>query len=237
MSSIEATGNPAAGIAHALAAIAARQHIVMVNVEADALAGPLLATGARGGRRLFHGLWRSAGADRRNGRLGALPRFRVVAAGKGTKYLPAYHGVTRNGVWEHYGLTAARGEAGGMNSRCSTRSSTAPNRRSKWPRSPMPANSTSARTALVSRRAAPTNCQRAAAAQAGRRDRTSGMVEVVSSLKRDGRRWRATCAGASMSCSRRRTEYAAEMFQPIRIADRCDGPLCGDVQALPSDRP
>src|SRR5947209_6584151 len=38
---IEATGNPAAGIAHALAAIAARKSIVMVNVEADVLAGPL----------------------------------------------------------------------------------------------------------------------------------------------------------------------------------------------------
>ena len=36
---IEATGNPAAGIAHALAAIEAQKPIVMVNVEADALAG------------------------------------------------------------------------------------------------------------------------------------------------------------------------------------------------------
>src|SRR5579859_1562905 len=40
---IEATGSPAAGIAHARAAIAAGKHIVMVNVEADVLAGPLLA--------------------------------------------------------------------------------------------------------------------------------------------------------------------------------------------------
>ena len=40
---VEATGNPAAGIAHARAAIAAGKHIVMVNVEADVLAGPLLA--------------------------------------------------------------------------------------------------------------------------------------------------------------------------------------------------
>src|SRR6516165_11229292 len=31
---IEATGHPAAGVAHALAAIEARKHIVMVNVEA-----------------------------------------------------------------------------------------------------------------------------------------------------------------------------------------------------------
>jgi Predicted homoserine dehydrogenase len=36
---VEATGNPAAGISHARAAIAAGKHIVMVNVEADVLAG------------------------------------------------------------------------------------------------------------------------------------------------------------------------------------------------------
>src|SRR5438309_9460224 len=44
---VEATGIPSAGIAHARAAIAAGKHIVMVNVEADVLAGPLLAEEAR----------------------------------------------------------------------------------------------------------------------------------------------------------------------------------------------
>ena len=44
---VEATGNPAVGIRHARAAIAAGKHIVMVNVEADVLAGPLLAEEAR----------------------------------------------------------------------------------------------------------------------------------------------------------------------------------------------
>ena len=39
---VEATGVPAAGIRHALGAIAHGKHIVMVNVEADALAGPCL---------------------------------------------------------------------------------------------------------------------------------------------------------------------------------------------------
>src|SRR6478735_8323129 len=38
---IEATGHPEAGIRHALSAIEAGKHIVMVNVEADVLAGPL----------------------------------------------------------------------------------------------------------------------------------------------------------------------------------------------------
>src|SRR3984885_5521884 len=40
---IEATGDPSAGIAHALEAIEAHKHIVMVNVEADALAGGFVA--------------------------------------------------------------------------------------------------------------------------------------------------------------------------------------------------
>jgi predicted homoserine dehydrogenase-like protein len=40
---VEATGNPAAGIRHALMCCTHRRHIVMVNVEADVLAGPLLA--------------------------------------------------------------------------------------------------------------------------------------------------------------------------------------------------
>src|SRR6266478_4245513 len=44
---VEATGSPPAGIAHARAAIAAGKHIVMVNVEADVLAGPLLVEEAR----------------------------------------------------------------------------------------------------------------------------------------------------------------------------------------------
>ncbi|HRA24187.1 MAG TPA: Gfo/Idh/MocA family oxidoreductase, partial [Usitatibacteraceae bacterium] len=44
---IDATGSPAAGVRHVLACCAAGKHVVMVNVEADALAGPLLARKAR----------------------------------------------------------------------------------------------------------------------------------------------------------------------------------------------
>jgi predicted homoserine dehydrogenase-like protein len=40
---IDATGSPAAGIRHALLCCQHRKHIIMVNVEADVLAGPLLA--------------------------------------------------------------------------------------------------------------------------------------------------------------------------------------------------
>ena len=61
---VEATGSPQAGIAHARKAIAARKPVVMVSVEADVLAGPLLAKeAAAAGVRLLHGLRRSTGAD------------------------------------------------------------------------------------------------------------------------------------------------------------------------------
>jgi predicted homoserine dehydrogenase-like protein len=44
---VEATGDPAAGVAHALAAIEHGRHVVMVTVEGDVLAGPALARRAR----------------------------------------------------------------------------------------------------------------------------------------------------------------------------------------------
>jgi hypothetical protein len=41
--------------------------------------------------------------------------FEVVCAGKGTKYLPAYHASTPETVWTHYGCRRPRTAAGGMN--------------------------------------------------------------------------------------------------------------------------
>ncbi|MBN8994394.1 MAG: Gfo/Idh/MocA family oxidoreductase [Rhizobiales bacterium] len=113
---VEATGNPAAGIAHALAAIDARKPIVMVNVEADALAGPLLARRARERGVVYSMAYGDQPAliaemvdwARATG-------FHVTAAGKGTKYLPAYHQVTPDGVWAHYGLTPEEAKKAGMN--------------------------------------------------------------------------------------------------------------------------
>src|SRR5215469_15885651 len=113
---VEATGSPPAGIAHARAAIDAGKHIVMVNVEADALAGPLLAEAARAKGTVYSLAYGDQPAltcelvdwARACG-------FAVVAAGKGTKYLPAYHAVTPDDVWGHYGLTAEEARRGGMN--------------------------------------------------------------------------------------------------------------------------
>jgi len=113
---IDATGSPAAGIRHVLACCAQGKHIVMVNVEADALAGPLLARRAREAGIVYSLAYgdqpalicelvdwcRTAG-------------FEVVAAGKGTKYLPAYHESTPATVWPHYGFTPGQVAAGDFN--------------------------------------------------------------------------------------------------------------------------
>jgi predicted homoserine dehydrogenase-like protein len=113
---IEATGNPRAGISHARAAIAAGKHVVMVNVEADVLVGPALAAEAAAAGVVYSMAYgdqpalvsemvdwaRAAG-------------FHVTAAGKGTKYLPAYHSVTPDDVWGHYGLSPDEARRAGMN--------------------------------------------------------------------------------------------------------------------------
>ena len=114
---VEATGNPTIGAEHALAAIRAGKHVVMVNVEADVLVGPLIAKEARSAGVIYTMAYgdqpaltcelvdwaRSCG-------------FEVVAAGKGTKYLPGFHESTPATVWDHYGLAGERAAAAGMNS-------------------------------------------------------------------------------------------------------------------------
>jgi predicted homoserine dehydrogenase-like protein len=113
---VEATGNPAVGIKHARAAIRAGKHIVMVNVEADVLAGPLLAEEARRAGVVYslaYGDQPALTAEMVD--WARATGFHVVAAGKGTKYLPVYHDVTPAGVWGHYGLTAGEAQSAGMN--------------------------------------------------------------------------------------------------------------------------
>lgn len=113
---IEATGHPEAGIRHALAAIEAGRHIVMVNVEADVLAGALLADRARERGVVYsmaYGDQPALVAEMVDWARAA--GFTVAAAGKGTKYLPQYHQVTPDDVWSHYGLSPEQAKAGGMN--------------------------------------------------------------------------------------------------------------------------
>ena len=102
---VEATGDPRTGLRHALAAIAAGRHVVMVTVEADVIAGPLLAERAAAAGVVYSLAYgdqpaliceqvdwaRTAG-------------FRVTAAGKGTRYLPSFHQSTPDTVWNNFGI-------------------------------------------------------------------------------------------------------------------------------------
>ena len=103
---IEATGHPIAGVRHALSAIDGGKHVVMVNVEADAMCGPLLAARAKA-RGLVYSMaygdqpaiicelvdWaRSCG-------------FELVSAGKGMNYEPRYRYSTPDTVWGFFGWT------------------------------------------------------------------------------------------------------------------------------------
>src|SRR6478736_5728024 len=98
---VEATGVPGAGIQHAISAISNGKHIVMVNVEADVVAGPLLARRAREAGVVYSLAWGDQPAlicehvdwARACG-------FKVVSAGKRTRYHPTYHRSTPDTVWE-----------------------------------------------------------------------------------------------------------------------------------------
>ena len=111
---IEATGHPIAGIRHAAAAIDGGKHVVMVNVEADVLCGPLLAARARA-RGLVYSMaygdqpalicelvdWARACG------------FEITAAGKGMNFEPRYRYSTPDTVWGFFGWseeTVAKGD-------------------------------------------------------------------------------------------------------------------------------
>ncbi len=115
---VEATGDPLAATRHALTCFARELPVVLVTVEADALCGPALALEAQRAGVVCSMAWGDQPAliwelvdwTRSCG-------FRVVAAGKGTKYLPVYHASTPETVWDYYGLSPQRARAGGMNPR------------------------------------------------------------------------------------------------------------------------
>lgn len=129
---VEATGIPGAGIANALKAIDNGKHIVMVNVEADVVAGPLLARRAKAAGVVYSLAWGDQPAlicehvdwARACG-------FKVIAAGKGTRYHPTYHQSTPDTLWESSINTCRSRIAARSIPRCSTVSSTAPSRGSR----------------------------------------------------------------------------------------------------------
>ncbi len=113
---LEITGNPIVGTRHAVAAIDSGKHVIMVNVEADCMVGPILSRRAERAGVVYSMAYGDQPAlicelvdwCRTVG-------FNVVAAGKGTKYLPEYNYSTPDTVWDHYGFTDEQVESGGLN--------------------------------------------------------------------------------------------------------------------------
>ena len=115
---IEATGLPSAGIEHARHSFKYGKHIIMVNVEADVLAGGLLTQEAKSAGVVYSMAYGDQPAltaeiidwARSIG-------FYVSSAGKGTKYLPEYHKSTPDTVWKYYGISDEDAQKAGMNSK------------------------------------------------------------------------------------------------------------------------
>ena len=113
---VEATGNPIVGVKHALRAIETEKHIIMVTVEADALAGPALAKRAEEAGVVYSMAYGDQPAlimelvdwARTSG-------FDVVCAGKGAKYLEHYHEMNPDNVWENWEFSKELTDSGQLN--------------------------------------------------------------------------------------------------------------------------
>lgn len=113
---IEATGHPIAGTRHALKAIEAGKHVVMVNVESDVMVGPLLAEKAR--RR---GVVYSMAYGDQPALICELVDwaracgFEITAAGKGMNFEPRYRYSTPDTVWGFFGWSEEEVAKGDFN--------------------------------------------------------------------------------------------------------------------------
>ena len=113
---IEATGHPIAGTRHALGAIESGKHVVMVNVEADVMIGPLLAERARAKGVVYSMAYGDQPAlicelvdwARATG-------FEIAAAGKGMNFEPRYRYSTPDTVWSFFGWTEEEVAKGDFN--------------------------------------------------------------------------------------------------------------------------
>ncbi|MER0236738.1 SAF domain-containing protein [Fulvimarina sp. MAC8] len=228
---IDATGSPAAGIRHALLAAEEGRHIVMVNVEADVLAGPYLVKKFDEAGLVYSMAYGDQPAlvcemidwARTCG-------FRIVAAGKGTKYLPEYAASTPDTVWTHYGLKPEEAKAGGMNPQMfnsfldGTKSALemaaisnaahllAPKDGLKFP----PAGTHDLANVLKP-------------VSAGGMLEEAGMVECVSSVERDGRhvfgdlRWGVYVTFEAMDEAGRGADYVRRCFKEYQVVTDTSG--------------
>jgi predicted homoserine dehydrogenase-like protein len=210
---IDATGAPAAGIRHALSAARNGKHIVMVNVEADVLAGPLLARrAAEAGTvsSMAYGDQPSLIAELVDWARTA--GFEVVCAGKGTKYLPAYHASTPETVWSHYGFSDQQVASGDFNARMFN--SFLDGTKSAIEMAAV-ANGTGLKPRPEGLRFPPVGCDDLAEALGPGSD---GTVEVISSLERDGSPVARDLRWGVYVVFRAPTDYARRCFAEYGVA-------------------
>lgn len=113
---IEATGHPIAGTRHALGAIEHNKHVIMVNVEADVMVGPILAEKARAKGLIYSMAYGDQPAlicelvdwARATG-------FEITSAGKGMNFEPRYRYSTPDTVWGLFGWTEEQVAADNLN--------------------------------------------------------------------------------------------------------------------------
>ncbi len=113
---VECTGSPVHAVDHILKAIEHGKHVVNVTVEADAFCGPLLARKAAEKGVIYSMAYGDQPAmicdlvdwARTCG-------FPVVAAGRGHKWLPHFAQSTPETVWGYYGLSHEHALRGGLN--------------------------------------------------------------------------------------------------------------------------
>jgi predicted homoserine dehydrogenase-like protein len=94
----------------------AGKHVIMVNVEADCLLGPVLSKKADTLGRVYamaYGDQPALIAEQID--WARAIGFEVVCAGKGTRYQPEYHYSTPETVWQHYGFTEKQVASGDYN--------------------------------------------------------------------------------------------------------------------------
>jgi predicted homoserine dehydrogenase-like protein len=215
---IDATGSPAAGIRHALSAVENGKHIVMVNVEADVLAGPFLARRAAEAGTIYSMAYGDQPAliselvD-----WGRAAGFEVVCAGKGTKYLPIYHASTPDTVWSHYGFSEQQLAAGDFNPRMFN--SFLDGTKSAIEMAAV-ANGTGLEPRREGLRFPPVGCDELAAMLG---PESNGTVEVVSSLNRDGTPVPRDLRWGVYVVFKAPTEYARQCFAEYGLAIDASG--------------
>lgn len=222
---VEATGVPAAGLIHGELALRHGRHMVLVNVEADTLAGPLMARRFRDAGLI----WSMAYGDQpaliaEQVDWARACGFPVVCAGKGTKYLPAYHASTPDTVWGHYGLSPEQAEAGGM--RAQMFNSFLDGTKSAIEMAAV-ANATGLGVPVGGLDFPPVSTDRLAddlkPMTAGGLLPASGMVEVVSSLNRDGSAVRGDLRWGVYVVFEAPGDYAARCFGEYGVSHDSSG--------------